>query len=304
MTSSEAGPRVSHIFRAGCSVKRGNMSQQTSKSFNLSFDVYWLGFIKTCLRPLVRILVKQKVEFNSFQNLVRGLFVEEAEKYIAETSENSRGKISSIAYQTGLDRREVSKLLKNQATEIEWIEQNRSRESNILDHWYSHPPFCLSKGQPVPLKRSGKGLSFETLTQKFGKNISHGPILEALLESGCVEIKDGKVHLINRSFTPKNTTNRTKIEVAANSIKRLTSTIEHNFENPQDANFQRNLFSIKIPRENKAEFRAEITQMMRRHYHETFLPEFEEIERKYEAIHVPKDESRIGLGFFYFDEQS
>ncbi|MFC3194431.1 DUF6502 family protein [Marinicella sediminis] len=279
------------------------MSNEVTKSTSLSFDVYWLGFIKTCLRPLIRILIKQKVEFNSFQNLVRGLFVEEAEKYILETSENSRGKISSIAYQTGLDRREVSRILKGQASEIEWVEQNRSRESNILDHWYSHPPFCTTKGKPVPLKRSGKGLSFETLTQKFGKNISHGPILEALLESNCVEIMDGKVHLINRSFTPQSAANPTKIEVAANSIKRLTTTIAHNFEHQEDANFQRNLFSIKIPNENKAQFRAEITEMMRHHYHNTFIPEFEAIERNYESITVPKNTTRIGFGFFYFDEQ-
>jgi hypothetical protein len=279
------------------------MRNETTKSYHLSFDVYWLGFIKTCLRPLVRILIKQKVEFNSFQNLVRGLFVEEAEKYIMETSENSRGKISSIAYQTGLDRREVSRILKSQSNEVEWVEQNRSREGNILDHWYSHPPFCTEKGKPVPLKRSGKGLSFETLTQKFGKNISHGPILEALLESECVEIKDGKVHLINRTFIPQQDISRTKIEVAANTIKRLTRTIEHNFEHSQDTNFQSNLFSIKIPAANKEEFRQEVNQLLRHHYYNTFYPEFEAIEKKYEPINVPKQESRIGLGLFYFEEQ-
>ncbi len=279
------------------------MNNQIAKSFNLSFDTYWLGFITTCLRPLIRILVKQKVEFNSFQNLVRVLFVEEAEKYIEETSQNSRGKISSIAYQTGLDRREVSKIMKSQPTENEWVEHNRSREGNILDHWFTHPPFCESKGNPVPLKRSGKGLSFETLTQRFGKNISHGPILEALLEAGCVEIIDGKVHLINRTFIPKTLVNRTKVEIAANTIKRLTNTIEHNFEHVKDTNFQSNLFSIKIPKSNKKQFRIEVNELLRHHYYNTFYPEFEAIEKKYEANNVPKEESRIGLGLFYFDEQ-
>ncbi|MGJ8664326.1 MAG: hypothetical protein ACSHWU_11785, partial [Marinicella sp.] len=79
------------------------MKNQKAKSVNLSFDVYWLGFIQTCLRPLIRILVKQKVEFNSFQNLAKEMFIEEAEKYIDKTTENCRGKISSIAFQTGLD---------------------------------------------------------------------------------------------------------------------------------------------------------------------------------------------------------
>ena len=278
------------------------MRQLLSNSNNLSFNVYWLGFIKTCLQPLIRILVKQKVEFNSFHSLVKEMFIEEAEKYITETSENSRGKISSIAYQTGLDRREVSKILKNNSTEINWIEQNRSREGNILDHWYSHPPFCEKKGKPVPLKRSGKGLSFETLTQKFGKNISHGPVLDALIHSKCVEVRGDKVHLVNRTFIPKSSTNPTKIEVAANTINRITNTIEHNFEHEHDTNFQSNLFSIKIPKEHKEQFRNEVNELLKHHYYNTFYPEFEAIEKKYESIQVPKNESRIGLGLFFFEE--
>ena len=148
------------------------MKVKHSRSVNLSFDVYWLNFIRTCLRPLVRILVKQKVEFNSFHNLVKELFVDEAEKYITSTSGNSRGKISSIAYQTGLDRREVSKIVNQDYNQNEIIEQNRSREGSILDHWVSHPPFCDENNTPLPLKRSGPGMSFEKLAQRFG-NIHH-----------------------------------------------------------------------------------------------------------------------------------
>ncbi len=277
------------------------MNSKNAKSVNLSFDAYWLRFIKTCLRPLVRILVKQKVEFNSFQNLVRELFVEEAEKHITETSENCRGKISSIAYQTGLDRREVSRILKNNESSSH-LEVARSREGNILDHWLSNPPFCDSDGNAVPLKRSGPGLSFEMLTRRFGKNISHGPILDSFIEAKCVEVRKGKVHLIKKAFVPKQPVSPEKIDIAAKSISRLTATIKHNFENETNTNFQRNLFSLQIPEHKTAMFKLEITEMMTELYEETIIPRFEAIEEKYQDISVPKYESRIGLGFFYFEE--
>lgn len=282
------------------------MNQQITNSQNLSFDVYWLRFIRTCLRPLIRILVKQKVEFNSFQNLVRELFVEEAETYIEANSENSRGKISSIAYQTGLDRREVSKIIKNSssvnASPNELVEQTRSRESNILEHWTTVPPFCNTDEEPIPLRRSGQGLTFETLVQRFGKNISHGPILEALIEAKCVEIKENKVHLISKSYIPKLNVSTQKINIAAQSIKRIINTIDDNFENTENVKFQRNLYSIRIPRNKLDAFREELSEMIINLYENKLFKSFEKIESQYEVDKNERNEPPVGLGIFYFED--
>lgn len=278
------------------------MKNLRSKSKSLSFDVYWLGFIKTCLRPLITILVRQKVEFNSFQNLVRELFVDEAEKYIAETTENSRGKISSIAYQTGLDRREVSKILNQGFDQNEILEQNRSREGSILDHWRSHPPFCDQNNNPLPLKRSGSGMSFERLAQRFGKNISHGPVLDSLLKAGCVEIKDNMVVYTSKSYTPPKGVNKEKARIAGLSICRLVSTINNNFNDSVDTNFQRNLYSIRIPPENQAAFKKEVSLMINNVYQNIITPKFDAIETKYEETKSQNKNNPIGLGFFYFND--
>lgn len=269
---------------------------------NLSFSTYWLEFIKTCFRPIVRILVKNKVEFKSAVNLLRELYVDEGDSHIQRTTKNSRGKISSIAHQTGLDRREVSAILKAKDNTKSHLEVARSREGNILDHWISNPPFCDKNGKPLPLKRSGPGLSFEVLTQRFGKNISHGPILESLISAKCVEIIDGKVHLISKAFVPNESISTAKIEIAANSIKRLTETIAHNFDHEKNTNFQRNLYSIKIPKQDIPSFKKDVTLMMKDLYKNTIIPNFEKIEQEYASISVPKYQCRVGLGFFYFDE--
>jgi hypothetical protein len=249
-------------------------------------------------------LVKQKVEFNSFQNLVRELFVEEAEKHIEATTENSRGKISTIAYQTGLDRREVSKIIKdrNNTESLDALEQARSRESNILEHWASVQPFCDNNLSPIALKRSGSGLSFETLVQRFGKNISHGPILEALLDANCVEIKDNKVHMISKSYIPKLNVSTQKINIAAQSIKRIINTIDDNFENTEDVKFQRNLYSIRIPRNHLPAFKKELSEMIINLYENKLFKSFEKIETKFEKGKNERNEPPVGLGIFYFED--
>lgn len=282
------------------------MKIESKPTKNLSFDVYWLNFIRTCLRPLIKILVKQKVEFNSFQNLVKELFVEEAEKHINETSDNARGKISSIAYQTGLDRREVSKNIKDRKNSepTDVLDLTRSRESNILEHWTSIQPFCDDKSEPLPLKRSGNGISFETLVQRFGKNISHGPILEALLDAKCVVIKDNLVHMVSKSYIPKLNVNMQKINIAAQSIKRIINTIDHNFENSDNTKFQRNLYSIRIPQSKIVEFKEEVTEMIINLYTNKITKSFDLIESKYESSIHEKNEPAVGLGIFYFEDES
>ena len=278
------------------------MKTTTNKSNNLSFDVYWLGFIQTCLRPLIRILVKQKVEFNAFYNLAKEIFVEEAEKFIEDNSENSRGKISSVAYQTGLDRREVSKILKNDESKGDYSEHNRSREANILEHWSHMPPFCDNNGNPVPLKRSGKGLSFETLCQRFGKNISHGPILESLLQAECVEIKNNKVHFLKKAYTPPSGINVEMTNIAAVSIKRIIDTIHHNIYSDETPHFQRNLYSIRIKPDQLQEFQEKVGHMIRKVYKEIITPEFDQIESEHESLESRDKNKRVGLGIFYFED--
>ena len=279
------------------------MTNNENKNLNLSFDVYWLNFIQTALRPLLKILVKQKVEFKSLTNLLREIYVEEAEKYISEITENSRGKISSIAFQTGLDRREVSKIINNKSNPDEIIEGNRSREGSILDHWRSHQPVCDENNNPLPLKRSGSGLSFERLAQRFGKNISHGPLLEALLKAGNVEIIDNKVVYKTKAYTPPSGVSIEKAKIAGLSISRLVNTIDLNLgDDEQNTNFQRNLYSIRIPEEHRQAFKEEVTEMIKDVFQNVLTPRFDEIEEKYEANKSQANNPPIGLGLFYFKD--
>jgi hypothetical protein len=267
---------------------------------NLSFDVNWIGFIKDGLRPIIKILVKNKVEFKSLVNLVRELYIEEAEKHINATSNDSRGKISSIAFQTGMDRREVSRILKNQSSEA--LEDNRSREGNILDHWFNAKPFCEEPGRPILLKRSGGGLSFETLVQRFGKNMSHGPILDSLIKSNCVIEVGNKLKLVNKSYIPLKGVNSEKIRIASNTIRRLGQTIDNNFSDDKNPRFQRSLYSISIPNEALEAFQEEITNMVTFLYLDLLTPKFDEIEEKYKDFPANKKYKSVGLSLFYFED--
>ena len=164
------------------------------------------------------------------------------------------------------------------------------------------PPFCDSQGNPVPLKRSGKGLSFETLCQRFGKNISHGPILESLLLADCVEIKNNKVHFLKKAYTPPSGINVEMTNIAAVSIKRIINTIHHNIYSDEQPHFQRNLYSIRIKPDQLNEFQEKVGQMIRKVYKEIITPEFDEIEAEHESLESRDKNKPVGLGLFYFED--
>ena len=270
----------------------------------LSFSSHWLNFIKVCFRPLIKILIKNKVEFKSFTNICRELYIEEAENFIEKNSNDNRGKISSIAYQTGLDRREVSKALKEQISISALTETNRSRESSILDHWSSDVMFCDDKGKPLALKRSGTGLSFETLVQRFGKNISHGPILNELINAQCVQVIEGKIHYITNKYTPSALADETKSNIASLSLNRLANTLEHNLSHNSDLWFQRNLYSIRINKNQIAAFRKDVSELLNTNLIKVITPEFDEIENKYQTNKKSEQAEAVGLGLFFFQQNN
>lgn len=270
----------------------------------LSFDSRWLGFLAVCLRPIVKILVKNRVEFKSFINLARDLYVEEAESHIDQTSNNNRGKISSIAFQTGLDRREVSKSLKRKKGSRHLTEQNKFRESDIMDHWCSDPMFCDSKSNPLPLKRSGEGLSFETLVQKFGKNISHGPILNALIEANCVSIENGRVILKSKVYVPISTVDKHVIQIAGTAISQLANSIEHNLSTSQqqDKNFQRSIFATEISKQHIQDFKNGISELLKQQVCQLVIQKTEALERKYNTDDTEQQAKQMGVGLYFFND--
>lgn len=278
------------------------MSANTKNKQALSFSPHWLKFITVSLRPIIRLLVKNKVEFKTFLNLTRELFIEEAEDYINKTSKDKRGKISSIAYQTGLDRREVSHILKSNKSEEEITEKNRFREGCIMDHWKNDPMFLDNNGKPVPLKRSGSGLSFETLVQRFGKNISHGPILNELLNASCVEIVDEKVHFITNRYTPTSTSDFQRISIASTSMNRLATTLAFNLSQNDNLLFQRNLYSVRVNKHKVEEFKFEVSEMLNDVLTNHITPKFDAIEHKYETNIKAQQSEPVGLGLFYFQQ--
>ncbi len=89
------------------------------------------------LRRIVRLMVGT-VSFPALVEILKTLYVEEAEKKISET--DSKPTMSALALLTGLDTRVVSAVM-NQDFDITLEPKNICAENALLDMWATDPFF-------------------------------------------------------------------------------------------------------------------------------------------------------------------
>ena len=106
------------------------------------------------LRPLVRITLRQGLSAEAFEEVVRRVYVDVAEKDFALAGKKQT--TSRIGVLTGLNRKEVARLKKMPlASEGEGQPSSQNRVERVVSAWLSDARFQDEKGDPRPLPFQG-----------------------------------------------------------------------------------------------------------------------------------------------------
>ncbi len=152
------------------------------------------------LAPLARLVVARGLPFAVVDELLRRQVVREAHAAHPDLPEHRR--VSRIATTTGLNRREVSRLIEAAPRRIA---PERSPVIELFNHWVNHPDYRDPDGQPRTLPRTGPAPSFEALAQEINRDVHPRSLLEELLRLGLAELDpaDDSVRLGRRLFVPR-----------------------------------------------------------------------------------------------------
>jgi hypothetical protein len=148
--------------------------------------------------PLARLAVARGLRFDALDELLRGAFVEAAREAHPEVAE-TRG-VSRVSAATGLNRREVTRLMKAVAPEP----PKRSLATELFTRWLSDPTL-RRKGAPLrTLPRQGKAPSFESLAQSVTKDVHPRTLLEEVCRLGLARIDEASdsVTLLRDTYVP------------------------------------------------------------------------------------------------------
>lgn len=150
------------------------------------------------LAPLARLAVARGVHHQQLDELLRGAFVDAAREAHGDVPASRA--VSRVSAATGLNRREVTRLLNTDTPEA----PRRSLATELFTRWLSDPAL---RGDGAPLRslpRHGAAPSFESLAQSVTKDVHPRTLLEEMVRLGLARHdEDGDtVTLLRDSFVP------------------------------------------------------------------------------------------------------
>jgi hypothetical protein len=172
-----------------------------------------LSAVVAVFRPLVRVLVDQGVSSPEAESLLRAVCVHQVAD--AQTPRGKRPNASRIALMTGLDRKEVARLLKHAPIVDPTLKTRCHRATKVLAAWYQDRTFVQnSKPLALPIKaEKHRRPSFWMLANRYAPDVYPGLILRELSRVGALEkLQDGRVRPRLRRYRANRVTKGLLIE--------------------------------------------------------------------------------------------
>jgi hypothetical protein len=174
-----------------------------------------LSALEAVFRHLARLLVEHGVGSPEAESLLRAVCVHQA-----ADAQAVRGKrkpnASRIALVTGLDRKEVARILKRPPRMSPALETRSHRANKVLAGWYTDRTFVENHRPLVlPIKTTQrKRPSFWMLANRYAPGVYPGLILLELCRVGAVErLEDRRVRARRRRYRGKGFSNECLSEI-------------------------------------------------------------------------------------------
>lgn len=159
-----------------------------------------LDAVRELLKPLARLAVSRGLTHATVDEMLRAAFVEVAHAAYPQLLEHRR--VSRISAATGINRREVTRLVEARQRQPE---PARSYPSEAFARWSTHSEYLDRDGRPRHLPRLGKAPSFESLAQSVTRDMHPRSLLEELIRLGLADHDESTdtVSLHRDAFVPK-----------------------------------------------------------------------------------------------------
>jgi hypothetical protein len=262
--------------------------------------------VEGILRSLVRLLVN-RVSLASLMRLTREIYVQEAEKVIAENATDGAVTLSQLALSTGLDTRTLRKVRAQIEGDEDLSERFLTRltpESVIVEAWAERAADPVHGKAWRTLDYGTENSDFEDLVRNTisTRGVTSQSIIRRLVATGSIR-QDTDAHtvtLLVERFSPYRSSSHHDFLISAlSAVSNLLSTVQHNERcEPDDRFLQRQLWSTRLGSDELIELRT----LLRRH-----LEDCEENCRSELAVREKPSYdaslSTAGIGIYYFEDR-
>lgn len=153
------------------------------------------------MSSVARLAVARGLPYAVADELLKRAFVHAADQ--AHPGGLPHRKVSRISTATGINRREVTRLV--QTPREPAATGGRSAANEVFTHWRTQSPYRGRNGQPRPLPRQGPRPSFETLAQAVTRDVHPRSLLDELCRLGLAQWDEASdtVTLSREAFVPQ-----------------------------------------------------------------------------------------------------
>lgn len=255
-----------------------------------------LDAVARLLRPLVKIFLRNGIEYGTVAELLRKVYVQVASEQLTE--QGKRPTISSISAISGLTRKEAKRLNELERPASHSTHQRYNRSIRVISGWLNDKRFQNSKKQPAQLPLEGGENAFAALVKTYSGDIPASAMLQVLESSGAVEREGDGVRLLQHSYIPANDCAE-KVDILGTDVAELIGTIGHNLSAPEGSlQFQRKVSNCLLSEESLRQFKslaAEKSQQLLEEFNR-WLGDHEQDELAAERTHY------VAVGIYYTED--
>ena len=252
------------------------------------------------LAPLARLVVARGLPFAVVDEMLRSAVVNEAHAAHPGLPEHRRA--SRVSASTGLNRREVNRLLAARAEASGApAAPTRSPAAAVFAHWRAVEAYRTPEGAPRVLPRIGPAPSFETLAQEVTRDVHPRTLLEELLrlDLAAHDMGHDTVALTREAFVPRGDTQRMTQWMGANVGDHLDAAVA-NLLGSDPAHFEQAIAAGNL----SAESVAEVRPLLQAHWQrltDELVPLLEALIERDAGRGTPAPH-RVRLGLYGFDD--
>ena len=194
--------------------------------------------MKKVLGSLVRLLIRQGIDYSAVQEWLKQAFVDETRRELERRGEKVT--LSRISIISGVHRKDAKRL-----SEVQEQENPRSEKSSITSRlvslWLGDSQYLDEQGKPKRLGRSGEG-SFDALVESVSKDVRPRTILDDWLQRGLVSGDDQQGYELNAQALYPSEDQATKVAFFARNTTDHIAACEHNLRGESSPFPERSVF--------------------------------------------------------------
>lgn len=252
------------------------------------------------LRPLVRILLRNGIPYNTFADLSKSVYVDVATQEFELF--NKKQTTSRVSVLTGLSRKEVSRVRSLPRVEDRETTGRYHRAARVITGWVRDRRFHNEQGEPADLSLEEEEASFRSLVKTFGGDVPMRAILDELLRiRGIERLPNGRIRLLTRAYLPEGD-EAGILNILGTDVRDLIQTFDHNLQsNRGESFFQRKVSYDNLPSKILPEFRS-LTHSEAQKFLEKTDRWLSSHDRDRNPSVTGMGRYRAGIGIYYFQE--